>query len=91
MFERFHFIFPSRDEFVGDVACIPGLEDCPHDRRIMNFLVLVQLDPPGVAGRMIVGDEVLILPNTANDVPVHNLHVIDVEEQFHAGRVDSFD
>ena len=91
MFERFYFIFPSRNEFVGDVACVSGFENCPHDRRIMNFLILVQLAPSGIASRMVVGDEVLILPNTADDIPVHNLHVINVEEQFHAGRVDSFD
>ena len=47
----------------------------------------MELAPPRIAGGMNVADQVFHLVDAANDVAVHDLYVIDVEEQLHAGRV----
>ena len=67
------------------------LEDSPHHRRIIDFLGVVEFRPARVARRVVVADDFLVLPDAAYDVPVHDLHVIDVEEQLEAGRSDFID
>jgi hypothetical protein len=58
------------------VAIVSG-----HHRRVVDFLGVVQLAAAGVAGRVHVADDVAILLDASQQVAVHDLHVIDVEEQ----------
>ena len=38
-----------------------------------------------------MGNVLLVLADAADDVAVHDLHVVDVEEQLHVRRADTFD
>ena len=60
----------------------------PHDRRIIDLLFVVQLGAAGIAGRVHVGDVLGVLPDAANHVAVHDLHMVNVEQQFQARRTD---
>src|SRR5215469_5732087 len=64
-------------EFLGYVALISDLDESAHHRRIMNFLVLVQLAAARHSGRVDVPDEVAVLADAADHVALHHAHVID--------------
>ena len=58
---------------------------------IVDLLLVVEFAPAGVSGGVDVADVVVMLADPADDVAVHDLHVIDVEQQFQAGRADALD
>src|SRR3989441_6391815 len=77
-----------RYELVGDVAGEAGRGDGPRDGVVVELLRVVELVAAGHAARVEVADVLVRVPDGADDVAFHDLHVIDVEQQLHAGRVD---
>ena len=70
-----------RNEFLPDVARVADVDQLLHDRGIVHFLILVEFATSGNACRVNVPDDVLVLLDAADDVAVHELHVVDVEQQ----------
>ena len=58
---------------------------------MIDLLGVVELSATGNAGGVHVTDVVLVLTDAADHIAVHDLHVVDIEEQFHPRRVDAFD
>ena len=70
---------------MSDEACIPGLQNFFHDRWVIDLLGVVEFSAARVARCVIVPDILFVLPNASNDIAVHDLDVVDVEEEFHVG------
>src|ERR1700674_781103 len=79
------------DEFVGDVAAEVGGGDAAHQPVPWDFLGGVECVAAGNAAGVEVGDPIDIFLDGADQVTFHDLHVIDVEEELDAGRVDGLD
>src|SRR5688572_28538210 len=75
---------PGGEEFLGDEAGEAGIENGAHDRGVVDLLVFVEFAAAGNTGGMVMADEVLVFAEAADDIAVHDLNVIDVEEQLHA-------
>ena len=73
------------DEFLADVPLIADFEQRLHDWRIVDFLLLIELTAARVAGCVHMRDVVTVLAKARNDIAVHDLNVIDVEEQLQIG------
>src|SRR5687768_14267975 len=70
-----------RDEFLRDITLESGLGDRARDCRIVELLRGVYLVPSRHAGSVIVTDVLVIVADGANDIPFHDLHVVDVVQQ----------
>ena len=79
------------DELLTDVAQVPGACDLFHNWLVVDFLLVADFTTARVAGGVVVADVVLVLSNARDDIAVHNLHVVDVKQQFHPGRADLLD
>src|SRR5205823_5008216 len=79
------------DKFVGDVAAEVGGGDTAHDAVPLDFLGGVEFVAAGNAAGMEVGDPIDVFLDGADEVTFHDLHVIDVEEELDARRVDGLD
>ena len=73
------------------VALEARVDDRLHDRRVVELLRLVDLVAAGNAGRVVMADQLVVLPDRGDDVPFHHLRVVDVVEQLHARGVDRLD
>ena len=60
----------------------------PDDGRVVQLLAVVDLVPPGHAAGVVVADVALVLPDGLDHVPLHDLHVVDVVEEFEVVRAD---
>src|SRR5262249_57262615 len=58
------------DELLADMALVADLDERLHDRPVVDLLLVVELAPAGVAGRVDVRDEVLVLAEAAGYVAV---------------------
>ena len=76
---------------MGHEALETRVRDRPHDRGIVQFLRVVDLGPPRDPAGVVVADPGARVRQRADDVPFHDLHVVDVVEDLHAGRVDGPD
>src|SRR5207245_5735742 len=76
------------DELLPDVALVTNLQERLHDRLVADLLLVVELAATGVAGRVDVADIVPVLADAADDVAVHGLDVVDVEEELEIRRAD---
>src|SRR5579884_848972 len=74
------------NEFLTDVARVLHFHQGPHDRGIIDLLGVVQLTSPRIARRMNMANVLGILANAADNVAVHDLHMIDVEQQLEPWR-----
>jgi hypothetical protein len=79
------------DELVGDVAAEVGGGDAAHYAVPLDFLGGVEFVAAGDAAGVEVGDPIDIFLDGADQVTFHDLHVIDVEEELDARRVDGLD
>ncbi|MFM1944474.1 MAG: hypothetical protein RI897_3456 [Verrucomicrobiota bacterium] len=82
---------PGGDEFLGDVAGVAGIEKGLEDTGVVDFLGVIEFGAAGVAGSMHVSDDIVILADSADHITVHDLDVVDVEEEFHVRRIDFTD
>ena len=76
---------------MGHVAGEARVPDRAHDGRIVEFLRRVDLRASGDAAGVVVADPVAGVGQGADDVPLHDLHVVDIVEDAHTGRVDGAD
>ena len=70
--------------FVRDEAGVSGLRNRVGDEAVVELLRVVDLLPAGNAGRVNVADEIEVVAHVADDVAVHDLHVVDVVDDLHA-------
>ena len=56
---------------------------------VLDFLLVVELAAAGIAGGVDVPQDVFRFFQPANEIAVHDLHVVHVEQQLHAGRADT--
>ena len=73
---------------MGDIAGEAGRGDGRRDGTVVELLRVVQLVAARHAAGVEMGDVVVRVPDRADDVALHDLHVVDVEQQLHAGRPD---
>ena len=81
----------DRQELLADVAFVAGGGDRFHDRRIVEFLAVVEFVAAGNAGRMVMADVFVELTDARDHVSFHDLHVIDIVEQFQPWAADAAD
>src|SRR5688572_5741538 len=67
-----------RDEFLRYVAGEACLGDRARDRRIVELLRRVDLMTPRHAGSVIMADVLAVVADRSDDIPFHDLHVVDV-------------
>src|SRR5262249_36578800 len=79
----------TRTVFVRDVAREAELGERAGNEPVIELLGCIWLVPIGNAGRVIMRDQREVLADIRADVPFHDLHVIDVEEDLDARRVDA--
>ncbi len=66
------------DELVPDIAIVSQCSNCLHDTAIVEFLVVVKVASARVACGVEVGYPLDILLDGADNVALHDLHVVDV-------------
>src|SRR3954447_23187340 len=84
LLERRHRI-PHGYELVRDEAIEFQIGDGLCDGAPVQLLRIIELMPAGHAARVEMADVLDILLNRADDVSLHDLHVVDVVEQFYSG------
>src|SRR4029077_6862003 len=75
-----------RGELMRDVAAESTVGDRLRDGVIVELLRVIDVMPPGYAPGMEVPDPLPVLTDGADEVPLHDLHVVDVVEKLDAGR-----
>src|SRR5439155_9408495 len=78
LLERSQHIGSGRFEFLRHVPFEASLDDGLHDRGIIQLLGVVDLVPAGHTPGVIVGDVLMVLADRADDIALHDLHVVDV-------------
>ncbi len=89
LFERSHGVAEGC-VFVGDEALVAEVGDGFGDPFVMHFLGVVHFVAAGIAGGVEMGEEGVVVADGADDIAFHDLHVIDVVEELHAGGFDAF-
>ncbi len=82
-------VFPVGNEFLGHESLIARGQDLFEDGWIENLLVLVHLATTGVSCRVVVSNPRMVGADAADDIAIHNLNMVDIEQQFEARRVPS--
>ena len=72
----------GRDEFLSDVSLITEFVEFPHDRGEVDFLLIIQFVSTWTPSDMDMPDDIDMFIESAHDIPVHDLNVVDVEEHF---------
>ena len=70
------------------MALVAGLEDRAHDGRVVQLLRLVDLVSARVAAGVVVEQILVIVADRPDDIPLHDLHVVNVVQQPEPLRVD---
>lgn len=81
----------ARDPLVPDVAGILGLLKGLHHGAIVDFLVFIDHSTTWVAGDLDMTDEFMVRFDPTDEIAVHDLDVIGVEEHLEAGGRDGAD
>lgn len=84
-------VLPGGNEFLSHKPRIACIDDRLHDRWIVDLLQVIEFPATGISGCVVVADQVMVLLNAANDITVHDLHMVDVEEQPEVWGVHSAD
>src|ERR1035441_277504 len=87
LFERGHLI-ARRDKLLTHVALVAGFDDGPHNGGIADFLRLINLVPAWIPARVVVRKIGVVFLDAGDDVALHDLHVVDVEQYLHPLRAD---
>ena len=72
----------GRDEFLSDVSLITEFVEFPHDRGEVDFLLVVEFVSARATSDVDVSDDIDMLIESAHDIAVHDLNVVDVEKHF---------
>ena len=81
--QRRHWI-AHRHEFLAHKTLVTGFQDGAHHRGVIDFLRLVNFIAARISRRVIMRDVRMILPDARDQVAVHDLDVIEVEENLDA-------
>src|SRR5205085_667104 len=76
-------------KFVRQEALEVQIRDRLSNGSPVHFLSTVDFMTTRIPACMEVADIGNVLPDGPNEIPFHNLHVIDVEKQLHTRRVDA--
>jgi hypothetical protein len=77
-----NFIFSLGDEFMRNIALKSGSHDGFHDWWVIDFLVLIQIVSSWISSGMVMAEVLVAVSNGANDIPLVDLHVVDIEKEF---------
>ena len=75
----------GRDPFVPNVAGVVDFEESLHEAAVVDFLVIAYFTTAGVSGDLDVANEFVMLLDPADEITVHDLDVVGIEEDFEAG------
>ena len=78
------------EKLMCDVAVKSGIGDGFSNRWVVNFLGLVDLVAARIASGVVMAEILVVVLDGANDVSFHDLHVVDVVEQFEMVACDLF-
>ncbi len=81
---------PFRNKLLGDEALVAGPDDGLHDGGVVELLRDSDFIASGDAAGVVVGDIgcgrfdalVLVAEDSADDIYLHDMHVVDVINQF---------
>ena len=76
---------------MGEESLVARVGDGFGDRGIEEFLGVVEFVASWVASGVVVAEVLMIVFDGADDVAFHDLHVVDVVEQFEVIAADLFD
>src|SRR5450432_3991313 len=80
--ERRKRVRPGRHEFVSNIAPIVQVRDRHGNCVVIQFLAVIDFVATGYATGMKVSDPLDIVANRPEDISLHDLHMIDVVQQF---------
>lgn len=72
---------PDWNKFMGYVSVKACVSDGLSDRWIIDFLGFIDLMTPWITASVVMPEVLMILLNRSNDIPFHDLHMVDVVEQ----------
>ena len=78
-----------RDELMPDIAVVSQCGYRLHDAAIVEFLVVVKVAPARVASGVEMSNPLDVPLDGADNVALHDLHVVDVVEEFDARRINA--
>src|ERR1700721_1340860 len=76
-------------ELVRDVALVVKIRDGGGDGVIVQFLAVIDFMPSGDAAGVKMSDPIDVVADRTDDIALHDLHMINVVQQFHARRIDA--
>src|SRR5579863_2053341 len=83
-------IMPLRRRIlVSDEAGVVQIRDRLSDEVVVQLLALVDIVTPRVAAGMEMADPLKVIADVADDVAVHDLSVVNVEQDLHPRGVDA--
>ena len=84
-------VIPGWNEFLSDETLVAGFQDRLHDRWIVDFLSIIEFGSAWIPRCVVMANHVFVLADSANDVAIHHLNVVDIEQQFHVRRANLLD
>ncbi len=75
---------------MGDETVETGLSDRLGNGWIIDLLGMVDFVSTGVASGVVVSEVLMVVLDRADDISLHDLHVVDVIEQFEMIASDLF-
>jgi hypothetical protein len=73
---------------VGNIPIETRVGNGSHNTVPLNFLLVVEFVTAGHTAGMKMGDPLEVPPDGIDEIPFHQLHMVDVVEEFHVGRID---
>jgi len=77
------------DVFLANKSIESCIFDCGGDSGVVEFLAGIKFMSARHTRCVVVTDVLVVSLNGLNDITLHDLHVIDIVEQFEMGRVDA--
>src|SRR5215472_11550282 len=77
----------TRHKLVSDVSTKATFRDSVHHSIPLNLLMVVKFVTSWNSTGVKVSDGVNVLPDRPDQVTFHDLHMVDVIEQLHIGRI----
>ena len=81
---------PGREKLMGDETVETGLSDRLGNGWIIDLLGMVDFVSTGVTSGVVVSEVLMVVLDRADDIPFHDLHVVDVVEEFEMIASDLF-
>lgn len=70
---------------MSDVAGILDGLKSPHQGAVVDFLVFIRNTATGITGNLDMSDELVMFPDPADEITVHDLDVIGIKEHLETG------